>query len=71
MTSVLIIGSGAREFIFAKTFAQSVDQVFVAPGNAGMREAGYETVNLTDIPDLIAFAQSQKIDLTLSALKHY
>lgn len=64
MTSVLIIGSGAREFIFAKTFAQSVDQVFVAPGNAGMREAGYETVNLTDIPDLIAFAQSQKIDLT-------
>lgn len=64
MTSVLIIGSGAREFIFAKTFAQSVDQVFVAPGNAGMREAGYGTVNLTDIPDLIAFAQSQKIDLT-------
>lgn len=64
MTSVLIIGSGAREFIFAKTFAQSVDQVFVAPGNAGMREAGYKTVNLTDIPDLIAFAQSQKIDLT-------
>ena len=64
MTSVLIIGSGAREFIFAKTFAQSVDQVFVAPGNAGMREAGYETVNLTDIPDLITFAQSQKIDLT-------
>ncbi|WJI90484.1 phosphoribosylamine--glycine ligase [Weissella viridescens] len=64
MTSVLIIGSGAREFIFAKTFAQSVDQVFVAPGNAGMREAGYETVNLTDIPDLITFAKSQKIDLT-------
>ncbi|MCB6839573.1 phosphoribosylamine--glycine ligase [Weissella viridescens] len=64
MTSVLIIGSGAREFIFAKTFAQSVDQVFVAPGNAGMREAGYETVNLTDIPELITFAQSQKIDLT-------
>lgn len=64
MTSVLIIGSGAREFIFAKTFAQSVDQVFVALGNAGMREAGYGTVNLTDIPDLIAFAQSQKIDLT-------
>ncbi|SUP58870.1 Uncharacterised protein [Weissella viridescens] len=29
MTSVLIIGSGAREFIFAKTFAQSVDQVLL------------------------------------------
>ncbi|RRG18326.1 phosphoribosylamine--glycine ligase [Weissella viridescens] len=64
MASVLIIGSGAREFIFAKTFANSVDHVFVAPGNAGMREAGFETVDLTEIPDLITFAQSQQIDLT-------
>lgn len=40
MASVLIIGSGAREFIFAQTFSQTVDEIFIAPGNDGMRAAG-------------------------------
>lgn len=65
MASVLIIGSGAREFIFAKTFSQTVDDIFIAPGNDGMRAAGFETVNLTDIADLIDFAKEKHIDLTL------
>lgn len=65
MASVLIIGSGAREFIFAQTFSQTVDEIFIAPGNDGMRAAGFETVNLTDIADLIDFAKEKDIDLTL------
>ena len=37
---VLVIGSGGREHAIAKQFnnAPSVEKVFVAPGNDGMRE---------------------------------
>ncbi|MEP7085090.1 MAG: phosphoribosylamine--glycine ligase, partial [Betaproteobacteria bacterium] len=65
---VLVIGSGAREHALAWKLAQSprVQKVFVAPGNAGTaREPGCENVPHTAFPDLIAFARSEQIALTV------
>ncbi|WP_429970603.1 phosphoribosylamine--glycine ligase [Fructilactobacillus sp. Tb1] len=68
MKKVLVIGSGAREHAIAKTFLRSpqVEQVIVAPGNAGMIEAGIETVDIkpTDFAKLIEFVKNNQIDLT-------
>jgi len=67
---VLIIGSGGREHALAWKVAQSprVDEVFVAPGNAGTAlEACMRNVDIAadDVPKLVAFAQEQRIDLTI------
>ncbi len=67
---VLVIGSGGREHALAWKAAQSPDvkKVFVAPGNAGTaREAKLENVNIAveAIDELIAFAQSNDIALTI------
>lgn len=67
---VLIIGSGGREHALAWKVAQSprVDQVFVAPGNAGTAlEARVQNVDIAveDIGGLVAFAQQQQIALTI------
>jgi len=67
---VLIIGNGGREHALAWKVAQSpqVSTVFVAPGNAGTAtEAGITNVAIeaTDIAALLAFAQAEKIDLTI------
>jgi phosphoribosylamine--glycine ligase len=67
---VLIIGSGGREHALAWKIAQSprVTRVFVAPGNAGTRlEPNTTNVDLAadDVPALLAFAQREKIDLTI------
>ena len=56
----LVIGGGGREHALAWKLAQSprVAKVFVAPGNAGTaREPGVANVGLTEIADLVAFAQ--------------
>jgi phosphoribosylamine--glycine ligase len=68
--NILIIGSGGREHALAWKAAQSpqVDNVFVAPGNAGTaREAGMENVDIevTNIDGLIAFAQARELGLTI------
>jgi len=68
--NILIIGSGGREHALAWKAAQSplADKVFVAPGNAGTAlEPGMENVAIPsdDIPGLLAFAQANKIDLTI------
>ena len=67
---VLIIGNGGREHALAWKAAQdeNVTQVYVAPGNAG--SAGEHKVSNVDIdvlaiPELVAFAQQEKIDLTI------
>ena len=67
---VLIVGGGGREHALAWKAAQSprVDIVYVAPGNAGTAaEPGLENVTISaeDIDALLAFAQSESIDLTI------
>jgi phosphoribosylamine--glycine ligase len=67
---VLIIGAGGREHALAWKVAQSprVSQIFVAPGNAGTRlEPRTTNVDIAaeDVPALLAFAQHEKIDLTI------
>ncbi len=67
---VLIIGNGGREHALAWKASQSsqVSQVFVAPGNAGTAlEPALKNIaiGVLDIPALLDFAQSEKIDLTI------
>jgi phosphoribosylamine---glycine ligase len=67
---ILIIGSGGREHALAWKAAQAaaVEQVYVAPGNAGTAtESGVQNVALDtmDFPGLAAFAREQDIALTI------
>ncbi len=67
---VLIIGAGGREHALAFKAAQSplVDKVFVAPGNAGTEmEDKVENIKIDpeDLEKLLAFAQDEKISLTI------
>ncbi len=65
---VLIIGNGGREHALAWKIAQSsrVDRVFVAPGNAGTAtDAINVPISATDIPGLLKFAKTEKIDFTV------
>ena len=65
---ILVIGSGGREHALAWRLAQGakVQKVFVAPGNPGTaQEDGVENVALTSIPELLAFAQSEDIYMTV------
>ena len=66
----LVTGSGGREHSLAWKLAQSpqVEQVWVAPGNAGtQQEPGVQNVPLDamDFKGLAAFARKEAIDLTL------
>ena len=68
--NVLIIGGGGREHALAWRTAQSprVARIFVAPGNAGTaREAKCANVAVAaeDIEALLAFAQRERVDLTI------
>ena len=65
---LLVIGSGGREHALAWRLTQNprVQCVYVAPGNAGTaHEDGLVNVNITTIPDLLKFAQDEKIHLTI------
>ncbi len=67
---VLIVGGGGREHALAWKAAQSpkVEEIFVAPGNAGTAaEPKMENIPIAaeDIPALLAFAKEQAIDLTI------
>ncbi|ANZ57908.1 phosphoribosylamine--glycine ligase [Fructilactobacillus lindneri] len=68
MAKVLVIGSGAREHTIAQTFKRSpqVDEIFVVPGNDGMKSAGISpvTIDTSDFPALIKFAKEHQVDLT-------
>ena len=64
---VLIVGGGGREHAMAWKVAQSeqVEQVFVAPGNAGTAlEPDIQNVDIdaVDIDSLLEFAQNQTFD---------
>jgi phosphoribosylamine--glycine ligase len=67
---LLVIGSGGREHALAWRLAQSkrVQCVYVAPGNAGTAtEEGLININIniTDIGELLAFAEREDIHLTV------
>ena len=67
---ILIVGSGGREHALAWKAAQSlkVDQVYVAPGNAGTElEQGIENVSIEaeNITALLGFAKKENISLTI------
>ena len=67
---VLMIGGGGREHALAWKLAQSndVEQVFVAPGNAGTATEPKLTnvaISATDLDALVAFAQQEHIALTV------
>ena len=65
---ILVVGNGGREHAIVWKLKQSpqVTHVFCAPGNAGI---GLDVTNVdikaTDIPGLLKFAQTEKIDLTV------
>ena len=65
---ILLIGSGGREHALAWRLAQNekVSRVYVAPGNAGTAtEDGVANVAITDIGELIVFAKTNEIYLTV------
>lgn len=65
---VLVVGSGGREHALAWKITQSplVDKLFCAPGNAGMAELGTCVgIKAEDIESLAAFAERERIDLTV------
>lgn len=67
---VLIVGGGGREHALAWKAAQSncVDNVYVAPGNAGTAlEDNIENINVgaEDISGLLDFAKNNDIELTI------
>lgn len=64
---VLVIGSGGREHAIARQFNESpsVSNVYVAPGNDGMRsDTECIGIDATDFDALASFAIEQGIDLT-------
>lgn len=67
---ILIIGSGGREHALATAFekSQSVATVYVAPGNPGMmmgtEKVECVTIPVTDVENLVAFAQAEAVDYT-------
>jgi len=70
MSKVLVIGSGGREHALAWKLAQSprVEEVIVAPGNAGTATEGKcrnATVKVTDIDGLLALAHGEGVALTV------
>jgi len=67
---VLIVGGGGREHALAWKVAQSdtVDEIYVAPGNAGTsteNKAANVDINAEDISGLEKFARQEAIDLTI------
>ncbi len=65
---ILVIGSGGREHALAWRLKQSprIQKVYVAPGNGGTaREEGLENVAITAIPDLVAYALQESMQLTV------
>ena len=65
---ILVVGSGGREHALAWKLRQSpkVDELFVAPGNAGTASLGENVpIPSDDVDGLLRFAGSAEIDLTV------
>ena len=65
---ILVVGGGGREHALVWKLAQSpkVSKIFCAPGNAGIADlASCVPIPADDVAGLLAFAQREKIDLTV------
>lgn len=65
--NILVIGSGGREHAIARQFknSPSVQKVFVAPGNDGMKnDAECVQIDALDFEALVSFAKENEVDLT-------
>lgn len=66
--SLLVVGSGGREFAIAKQLLSSphVSTVYCAPGNVGMESIGVKTVDIDemDLDSLLKFAQDHHVAWT-------
>ncbi|MBO4391010.1 MAG: phosphoribosylamine--glycine ligase [Lachnospiraceae bacterium] len=65
---ILVVGSGGREHAIVTSIAKSpkVDKIYCAPGNAGIADlAELVPLKAMDFEGLAAFAEEQKIDLTV------
>jgi phosphoribosylamine--glycine ligase len=65
---VLLVGGGGREHAIAWKLAQSkkLKQLYIAPGNPGTAQCGQNVpIPDTDIPALVEFAKTNKIDLAV------
>lgn len=66
--SLLVVGSGGREFAIAKALLASphVKTVYCAPGNVGMTSIGVQTVDIDemDLDGLLSFAQDHQVAWT-------
>jgi len=65
---ILVIGGGGREHGLVWKIAQSpaVKKIYCAPGNAGIaRQAECLSISAEDVKSLAAWAQKEKIDLTV------
>ncbi|HSJ39159.1 MAG TPA: phosphoribosylamine--glycine ligase [Planococcus sp. (in: firmicutes)] len=66
--NVLVIGRGGREHAIVRQFAKSasIEKVYAAPGNDGMRlESELVPIDEMDFTALADFAKEQKIDCTI------
>jgi phosphoribosylamine--glycine ligase len=65
---VLVVGGGGREHAMAWSISKSprVEQVYCAPGNAGIEEVAHcVDIGASDIDRLVSFAKEMSIDLTV------
>ena len=65
---VLILGSGGREHAFAWKIAQSshLDELYIAPGNAGTKELGTNvSISVTDFEAIKAFVIEKEIQMVV------
>ena len=66
--NILIIGSGGREHAFAWKISQSpkINQIYIAPGNAGTAEFGTNIgVSVTDFPAIRSIVLEKQIDMVV------
>ncbi len=66
--NILVIGSGGREHALCWAIAKSprLTKLYCAPGNAGIAQvAECVAIPVSDIPGLVAFAKTNKIDLVV------
>lgn len=72
--NILIIGSGGREHAIAWRCKkdETVEKIFIAPGNAGTSEVGENvSLNPKDFNEILTFCKNEKIDLVIVGPEEY